>query len=606
MANAIGKMAILLGWGGQPAEAGLARAKKGLEGTAAAAKNSSGPWQKLTESLKGFADVKAGFDLFTGFISKIKNGAAGILDLGGQLEQLQLRAAYLTGSFEKGSEAIESLRDVSVRSGIPLETLNKAFSELVTTGLSAKAVTSLLRDTASAVGVLGGGAAGAEKLASAFGALAHGATASEGTLQSLQSGGLKVFEALADRLTALTGKTYTAKDAMIALSRGTVLAGTAIQAIQDAANTPGANEAAQRFKNSYAGKLEEIKETATDTFREIGKALIDSFKITEALSGFKGFLFGIRDIVLEIGKQFSLLVDPLSKTGGIEASFKVARDFAYEFGESFSKGAVAFQEAIRIGVIQLEALIEKAGVAAQLGVTGFQTGDTQKVFEGIDLTTRLKISPIKKQAEDATQKIGNFFDNLKAKAASADQAAEAAKAAATAQAAQAAAAQQVAKAAEAAQAALELTSRNLKDWTRENLESTATPLESLKKDFQQLSELVGQAAQVGLGLTEEEIGKFQEAVARKASKSLSDFITANEGGGDTYGAGSAARGSAAAVEAVIRNQFGNEGKDIQTRIEQATIRNAVIAERQLQIQKAQLEALSRFPAPPAVIAFPKI
>ena len=605
MANySIGKMAIALGWGGQAAESGLARAKKGLESTGAAAKSSGGVWEAFTSKLKGMADVKATFDIFSGLVSRIRSWTPGIIDLGSELEQLQIHATYLEGNFKKGSASIADLREEAIKSGIPLETMSKAFSDLVSSGLSASAVKNLLHDTSAAVAVLGGGAGGAERLNAAFSSLSRGVLASEGTLESLQSGGLKVFEALAAELTRVTGRSYTAREAMKSLQEGTVLAGTAVKAIAAASQTPEAQAAATRFKNSYAGKLLGLKATANDIFMEIGKSLIDNLKITEALAGFKGFLSGIRDIVLEIGKNFSLMVDPLEKSGGIEASFKAARDFSYQFSESFAKGAAAFESAIRAGIIQLEAFLEKTSAAAQLGATGFSTGETQKVFEGIDAVTKMKLRPLDQRLQEANQKIEGFFDNLRNNAAKADQLAASEKAAAAAQAAAAAAGIELEKTAKGIEAALELSARNIKEWTRDTLESTATPIEALKKSFEQLGELMGQAAESGLALSEKELQSFQMAIARKAGKALAEFITSDENP-DSYGAQAAVRGSAAGIESIIRNQFGQEGKSVQERIQEATVRNSILAQKQVEIQKAMLEALQRIPAPPAVLAMPK-
>lgn len=604
----IAKMSIMMGWDGKPAEAGLARTEKGLKSTQSAAEATTSTWQKLAGAFKGAADIKAGLGLVTGAAQSLImapiRALSGIVQLGGQLETLQIRMGYLAGGFKEGNQALDQLRDTSLRTGIPLENLAKAFTELTSMGLSSGATTALLRDTAAAVNLLGGGAAGAERLAGSFGQLMTGATASEGALMGLQTGGLKAFEALGQRLEKLTGRTFTAREAMEALQKGTVLSGTALQAIQDAANSPEAAQANERFLLSFEGKLQEAKNAATETFRDIGKILLDTFKVTEALAGFKGFILGIRDIILEIGKTFQLMADPLEKAGGVEASFKLARNLAYDIGETLAKAGVEVFRQFKLLLTNIETMAKRVQIILEEGATGYLLGYTEERLAELEKQATLEEARGIMDAAGQEQKIRDFFGGMRNTAAAADVAAEAAKKAAQAQAAQAKAAEGVAEGANAAKAALELSRQNIKDWSRETLEATATPLEKLKQEFKVLGDLVAQSAQVGLDLTQEEIAKFQEAVGRRGARALQEFITAGESP-DSYQATAATKGSAQAVEAIIRNRFGPESQDVQTRIEQAAVRNAALAEKQLEIQKKQLAALARIPNPPAILAFPK-
>jgi hypothetical protein len=581
MAASIAKMNVQIGWQGKQAENGLKGIKKSIEDAGKAASGASGMFGSLAASLKGANDIKGFLDMSRGvfqyFVMTPINAARALLEMGGQLEQSQIRMAYAAGSWKEGVAILDDLRKISEDTGAPLESLTKGFQQLTSTGLSAGAVRDLLRDTAAAADLLGGGAAGTEKLSSSLLTLASSTTATDSAIMGLQQGGLKVLEALAASLSRIRGQAVTTSEALQALRSGQVLGGTAIQAVQDAANAPGARDAAERFRSSYLGKIAEIKETASAAFADMGKALVDNLKITEVLSGIKGGLSAVRDIISEIVKTIGEMTDPLAKSDGIKGSFEAAQEVTYKIAETIAKAAVDFVTAIKNAANFMEQIADQIAAIVKGGIKGWTSGSTSDEIERI---RAMRSGDRQLEEADATVRkrgITDFFEKLRETARAAKEAAEKNKA--------------LAAAGDQARAALEANRKAAQEWSATTLRETATPLEKFQESMQALRTIAGQAAQSGVDIS--------KALGRRAAGAISELLTGG-GMGDSWKSDAALKGTASAVEAELRMQFGDESKDLQTRIKDAVESQKAIQEKQLQIQQRQLEALSKIPGMPAL------
>ena len=581
MAASIAKMNVQIGWQGQKAEGGLKSLRKTIEDAGKAASGASGMFGSLAASLKGANDIKGFLDMSRGvfqyFVMTPINAARALLEMGGQLEQSQIRMAYAAGSWREGVAILEDLRKISEDTGAPIESLTKGFQQLTSTGLSAGAVRDLLRDTAGAADLLGGGAGGTEKLASSLLTLASSATATDSAILGLQQGGLKVLEALAASLSRIRGQAVSTSEALQALRSGQVLGGTAIQAIQDAANTPGAKDAAERFRNSYLGKISEIKETASAAFADMGKSLIDNLKITEVLSGIKGGLSAVRDIIAEIVKTVGEMTDTLTKSEGIKGSFESARDITFTIAETLAKVGFDVLDKFKELAIIVQGIMDKASAAASGGLGGYLSGRTGRNIDSIDAANNKRIRGLPFENADARNAVTEFFERLREAAKASKEAAEKTKA--------------LAGAGDQAKAALEANRKAAQEWSATTLRETATPLEKFQESMQALRTIAAQAAQSGVDIS--------KALGRRAAGAISELLTGG-GTGDSWKADVAVKGTASAVEAELRAQFGDESKDLQTRIKDAVEAQKVIQDKQLQIQQRQLEALSKIPGMPAL------
>lgn len=583
MAASIAKMNVNIGWSGKPAEKGLTGLRKSIEDAGKAASGASGMFGALASSLKGANDIKGFLDMSRGvfqyFVMTPINAAKALLEMGGQLERSQILMSYAAGSWKEGTAILEDLRRISEETGLPVDSLAKSFQQLSSTGLSAGAIRDLIRDTAAAADLLGGGAAGSEKLASSLLTLASSATASDSAIMGLQQGGLKVLEALAANLSRIRGQAVSTSEALQALRSGQVLGGTAIQSVQDAANSPAAREAADRFRSSYLGKIAEIKETANAAFADMGKTLINSLSITEVLSSIKGVISAIRDIITEIAQATAAMVDPLTRAEGIRGAFDQAREITFTIAETMAKlGFDLLDRFKEVGII-IQGIADKAAAVARGGVTGLLPfiGSTSGNIDKIDAANDRRIRGLPFENADARNAVTEFFEKLRESAKAASQNAEQTK--------------NMAQAADGAKAALEANRKAATDWAAQTLRETATPLEKFQQSMEALRTIAGQAAQAGVNIS--------QALGRRAAGALSEFL-GGAGAGDSWKADAAVKGTAAAVEAELRTQFGDESKDLQTRIKDAVESAQKIAEKQLSIQQRQLEALSKIPGMPAM------
>jgi hypothetical protein len=248
--------------------------------------------------------------------------------MGAALETMTIRAEYMTGSVKEGNKAIKELRDLSVESGVPLSDLAKAFQQFTAAGISTAGAATILAQTGNAVELLGGGAAGANAVAGAITEMRLTATATEGPLRNLQRSGLKVFEALAQELSNVTGKAHTVEDALAAVRDKAVSNATAIRAIFVASNTKEAVDAAKKMGDSFEGQLQRLSTGFTDLLTEISKQLISMLKPEQAFAALKGAFQGVKEVVQEIAEAFMPVIDPGAKGEGLKSIFESSRQIA--------------------------------------------------------------------------------------------------------------------------------------------------------------------------------------------------------------------------------------------------------------------------------------
>ena len=331
----ISKLAINLGWNGQQAEDGLSRTAKKTSEAGKKADEAGSAFGRLAQALKGANDVKSGFDMLRGvtqfFIGTPIAAVGSMMKLGGELETMQIKMGLLAGSFDKGAESLENLRQITRDMGVPLDEVVGGFQQLTAAGVDTGSAEKLMRTFAEVSPLLGQGGLG--QLAGGISQMAKSGIAEAATLQQMQSSGLKVYEALAVRLSNVTGQFHSVEDAINAVNNKTVQASTAVLAMQDAVKTPEAIEAAQRLFNSFDGQLTRLQQGVIELFRDIGKGLIDGLDIPAFLASLRGVIESIAIIVKELLSNLTAIMGPDGKGNQIEENFKNARDFAFQMAE---------------------------------------------------------------------------------------------------------------------------------------------------------------------------------------------------------------------------------------------------------------------------------
>ena len=581
------RTSLAMGWDGKQAENGLAKMGKTLDESG---KKAEKVGKKVADTAsKSAAQASSSGSMFAGATDLTSvagmavsagNAVLAFAKLGGALETMQIKAAYMAGSFKSGVAAIEEMRDASMASGVALADNVKGMNALATAGFSVKASTDTVKSLQGAAELLGEGGMG--MLTSSIVSMQRAGMAGEAEISALQASGLKVYEALAENMTKATGKAHSVEDAMAAVRDGTVSVAKGIAAITAAGASDALKEANERFRGSFEGQFKRLVETATETFREISKVLLDAINIPALMAGLRGVFIGVKDIVVEIAKLFGDMMDPKDKAAGIEGTFAALRKMTYDTVEFLSKGINSLKAAFEAMYYNVEATVDK--VLMQLRNPLHNTDDYNASVDRLRDTRINKSAENKLQADQAVEEFFNKIRNdMDAKAKAAKPPAKAMfDPAAVAGGVNGNALDKLADAAAKTKLELEAMARATKDFANNTIREMRTPFEVFQHEMGTLGQRMAEAGQAGLN--EKDTAAFKEAMARKAGKTLQDLIGANIGGDSMFSAAST-RGSAADVEARVRAQYGEQNMSVQEKIRIATERAAVMSERQLEYQR---------------------
>jgi hypothetical protein len=605
----LSRVNVQVGFQGQEAVAGF-------EQVGNSAKKTTGEVDKLNQKAEAsgkaaggsgmkWTELKSKLDLFTGGIGKIAGAVQAFAALGAELQSTQIRLAYVTGSWEQAGRVLEDMRQQSMETGVAFSEMVGSLQQLTTVGLSAGAAATVLERMANASELLG--AQGMSSLAGSINQLMRAGTATEGALMSLQDQGLDVFGALGDSLSKVTGKAYTTEEAIRAIRRGAVSSAQAIEAIDAASNSPKAQETAKRFFGSFEGQIARLKTTMEDTFREISKMFLEAFDWAAVTAGLRGGFSAVRDIAKDIADTFLPVIDPKNKAEGIEKSFRFARDMTFEIADALIDTAKVIVKGFR----EVANLIKNSNDLILKGKN--LLGDpnagmalfAQKEFAKAE-AERKKLNGQKPVvAEEFGQEAKNALKRMRERAAirDADQdkklnlgkifdlggVFDAFKNGAKAL------ADQIKQAA----AKLEIAKNTFEKMALDLEENFASPAEQFNKTMADVGNQL-KDARARLAAGDPLLGRLEAGLKRKAGKQIMDMLKENEVG-TSWQAARADKGSAAAMETIMRNRFGEQGKDVQERIKAAMDLANRLAKAQLEAQERAIAAFEK--ARPGVVAF---
>jgi hypothetical protein len=605
----LSRVNVQVGFQGQEAVAGF-------EQVGNSAKKTTGEVDKLNQKAEAsgkaaggsgmkWTELKSKLDLFTGGIGKVAGAVQAFAALGAELQSTQIRLAYVTGSWEQAGRVLEDMRQQSMETGVAFSEMVGSLQQLTTVGLSAGAAATVLERMANASELLG--AQGMSSLAGSINQLLRAGTATEGALMSLQDQGLDVFGALGDSLSKVTGKAYTTEEAIRAIRRGAVSSAAAIEAIDAASNSPKAQETAKRFFGSFEGQIARLKTTMEDTFREISKMFLEAFDWAAVTAGLRGGFSAVRDIAKDIADTFLPVIDPKNKAEGIEKSFRFARDMTFEIADALIDTAKVIVKGFR----EVANLIKNSNDLILKGKN--LLGDpnagmalfAQKEFAKAE-AERKKLNGQKPVvAEEFGQEAKNALKRMRERAAirDADQdkklnlgkifdlggVFDAFKNGAKAL------ADQIKQAA----AKLEIAKNTFEKMALDLEENFASPAEQFNKTMADVGNQL-KDARARLAAGDPLLGRLEAGLKRKAGKQIMDMLKENEVG-TSWQAARADKGSAAAMETIMRNRFGEQGKDVQERIKAAMDLANRLAKAQLEAQERAIAAFEK--ARPGVVAF---
>ncbi len=555
----ISKLAINLGWNGQQAEAGLSRTAKKTTEAGQAADGAGSAFGRLAQALKGANDVKSGFDMLRGvtqfFIGAPIAAVGEMIKLGGELETMQIKMGMLVGSFDKGASSLENLRQITRDMGVPLNELVGGFQDLVSAGLNADDAETLLRSFSKLAPLLGQGGIG--QVASGIGSMAQSGMAERSALDAMQKGGIQVYEALAEKLSRITGEFYSVRDAQKAVEQGAVLASTAIQAAQEAANSPKALAAAQRISNSLEGQLAKLKQGFTELLRDIGDGLLRGLDVQAFVNSLRGVFEGIQVIVRKIVDDFMPVLNPEDRGKALEDTFKRVRDLAIDAAEKFAKMAVDIKAAFDALFARIQAEVNKLMARLEFGPVGLIGGGAEgainRALEGEDKLAKARVKAAEMAADKSKNAISKFFDDVRTKAKELD-----------------------------ANRAADKVGGKKKD------EQIDFPNPKASDQFDALRALKTRAGQKGALFNP---GEIQSALSGFLSKMQQPDAGINQ---------RIEAGSAAAAEAIIRNNNREGVQNIQEAIKQAVEAAKEEAQKQTELEKEMLKALQGIKLPATV------
>ena len=371
---------------------------------------------RIKESLKGMQDVKATLEMIRGISllalagpKMLVSSLTHMVELGAKLQTTQIRMGMLAGSFDAGAASLEKLRQTSRDFGGPLDELVAGFTALRNNGISNEDSTALLRTFSSIGGILGEGGVGA--LAASVGTMAKSGIADLAGLRRMADSGLNVFEELGKRL-GVTGK-----EAESMVERGAVNATTAIHAMQAAANSPQAKEAASQFSASFQGQIAQLSNTVNEFMADIGKAFIEKIDIASIAGGIKGAFQGVSDVVMGIIDMFGSI-----DLGGPEDSFISMRTIVIDLAESLLIGlANAIDDMGGIETIANKIIAKATWWADFYKAESFaQVGEANDRFQYLSQTADFHVKDGVFQQKtandivDATAKIKDMFGKMRA------------------------------------------------------------------------------------------------------------------------------------------------------------------------------------------------
>ena len=597
----IAKLSVQMAWQGAELTKGAADASKDLKNVGDKAKKTKEELEALKKEkdklgekklnlsealgLKSLNDVKGLLDMAKGvfqfFVGLPIQGAVSILKMGGALETMTIRAQYAAKSIDDGNKVIKDMRDISSSTGVPLQDLAKAFEQFTAAGISTAGASTILANSGNAIELLGGGATGINAVTAAITEIRGAAIATESPLKTLQRGGLKVFEALAQELEAVTGNAYSVEDAMNALKDGAVTSATAVRAVFRASNTGEAKAAADAFGASFEGQLRQLSSGFNDLLTEIGKQMLVILQPEKAFSALKGAFQGIKEVVQEIAKTFLPVVDPKDKAAGLASIFESSKQIAKDVVNKLIEGVTQLKGMFDEVVAGIRKLMQdyqgmtagKVATSAAVGVVTapFEIGKAMTMAVG-DLVKGPRVDPnrpgqmtigdevraqIKLEKEISSKSsaalivaMSSFLqlnDELPKVGVSAEEAAVNAKNLAYQLKLNAKFAEEQAKAEERARLDIENTTKDNEKMTASILKNNMTITEKFKEMTDNLDTMMAQAAKG----SKESADKLRAAQARVTGKALQDlvkqFAPAQAGSAQAF-----VVGSAGAAEAQIR------------------------------------------------------
>lgn len=585
MAN-ISQLNMGISFDGSDADAGMSKTGENAEALGKKVQKTDSTLAKLgktsyTEILSMGRLAKAVYDTGKSYVGMVTAG-----------ENLRIRLANLTGSWESGVSAMRSLQNTSASTGVGLMELSGGFEELTQAGISTGRAMELVKKAGGLDGLFGGNGQGVAAITGAMAGLNESAFATEETFTSLRKRGLDTTSALIAQAEALTGKTVSTLEAMRLLRSGAILGGTGANIVENALNSPKAQEAAKRFEASLEGQLNRLSNGLNELFRDVSTSLFDALPVKEIVAGLRGGVEAVRDIVKEIVDLFMPILDPQDRLGGLNDAFSGIRDIVYDIAERFAKIGNDLKTTFDVLFIKIESEINKLMARLEFGAVGVfgmgAEGAINRALAGEDKLAGARVKAAQAAGDKRNQGIGGFFGNIRNNAEFNDFMRDFWE-------------EGMADPVEQARRNFEDLNKSAAQFNLSMRDSVLTPMERFSETLAKVE--MQQLQMLELGDAELQV-KNLNILNRQKAGAIADFIGQNSIG-TNYLADKALRGSKEEWDTVMRQRFGDQGMNVQERIARALDQSAQLEREQADLQKQLLQAWERVPKPAGVGFMPK-
>lgn len=507
-------------------------------------------------------------------------------------ENLRIKLATLTGSWESGVSTMRTLQDTSANTGVGLMELSGGFEELTQAGISTGRALDVVKKAGGLDGLFGGNGQGVAAIAGAMAGLNESAFATEEAFTNLRKRGIDTTSALIAQAEALAGQTVSTVEAMRMLRSGAILGGTGANIVENALNGPAAKEAARRFEATLDGQLNRLSMGVTELFRDVSSEILTRDFVTEFIAGLRGGVEAVRDIVQEIIDLFMPIIDPENRLAGLNDAFSGIRDIVYDIAERFAKVGNDLKTTFDVLFIQISAEINKLMARLEFGPVGLIGGGAEgainRALAGEDKTAQMKIKAALAAGEKRNQGVNNFFGGIRQNAELEDFMRDFWD-------------DSIGDATVKAAKNIEDMTKSAQQFNLSMRDAVLTPMERFNETMSRIA--IQQEQMLDVGNAELQV-KNLNILNRQKAGSIADFL-ANNSIGTSYLADRAMRGSREEFDTIMRQKFGDQGMNLQERIARALDQSAQIEREQADLQKQLLQAWERVPKPAGVGFMPK-
>lgn len=226
-------------------------------------------------------------------------GGAGLASvyMGGQLEQAEVAFKTLLGSATKATSFLKDLTDFAARTPFELTGLQDSSRKLLAFGFEAKEIIPMMTDIGDAVGSLGLGQEGMDRVTIALGQMQAKSKVSAEEMMQLAESGIPAWQMLADAIGT------SVPEAMKLAEEGSISGAEGIEAVLAGMRDQFAGGMEKQSK-TLLGRLSNFKDVAVQFASKMGQELTKTFDLKNKVKGATEWLASLKEPTLAFMKMW--------------------------------------------------------------------------------------------------------------------------------------------------------------------------------------------------------------------------------------------------------------------------------------------------------------